>query len=151
MSTYEFMTWGNCLGGLVPNGSFMTVDPHAEIHVGDVVAVALKRYGPFASFVRSLTVDDLLGVAKVFLGSHTSVSGEMIYLVGQLNPPTIAPIPASALEAMHLVIGGQPPSNTESKMSDEDNAAKDLLGLFLSDGGAYAPVNPEWRPPGEGE
>lgn len=105
-SNYEFMTWGNCLGGLVPNGSFMTVDPQAEIHVGDIVAIALKRHGPFSSFVRSLTVDDLLGVTKIFLGSHISIAGEVVYLVGQLNPPTISPIPAGALEAMHLVIGG---------------------------------------------
>lgn len=151
MSGYEFMTWGNCLGGLIPNGSFMKVDPRAEIHVGDIVAVALKRHGPFARFVRSLTVDDLLGVTKIFLGSRTSTSGETVYLVGQLNPPIVSPIPESALEALHLVVGGQPPANVDAKMNDEDNAAQDLLGLFLCDGGPCAPVNPDWQPPGEGE
>lgn len=151
MSTYEFMTVGSCLGDLVPNGTFVDVDPHAEISLGDIVAVVLKREGPFCGFARSLGVEDLLGVTKIFLGSQTLASGETVYVVGQLSPPTISPIPASGLEAMHRVIGGQLPFGAEANLSDEDNAAMELLVPFFCGGGSYSPVNPEWQPPEEEE
>ncbi len=149
MSTYEFMCWGDCLGNLIPNGSFLQVDPSAEIGLGKVVAVVLKSSGPFSGFARALGTQELLGVTKIFLGARTLGSGELVYVVGQLNPPTVSPIPASGLEAMHLVTGGQTPAHTESKMSELDNAAMELMGPFFCGAGSYAPVNPEWRPPGE--
>lgn len=149
--TYEFMTIGDCLGNFVPNGTFLSVDPRAEISLGSLVAVVLKRGGPFSGFARALGSEDLLGVTKIFLGSQIMSSGETVYLVGQLNPPTVSPIPTSGLEAMHLVTGGQLPSHAHAKMSDQDNAAMELLGLFFCGGGSYAPINPEWQPPGEGE
>lgn len=147
MTVYEFYNSGTCLGNLVPDGSFLNVDPRGEITLGSIVAVVFKRTGPFLAFTRSLGASDLLGVTKIFLGTHQSDSGETVYLVGQLSPPIISPIPASCLEAMHLVTGGETPAGTIGAMSEDDNAAMKLLGPFLRGGGPYPPVNPEWQPP----
>jgi len=150
LGVYEFYNCGTCLGDLVPDGSFLTVDPQAEINLGSIVAVVFKKTGPFLAFNRSLSASQLLGVTKIFLGAHQSDAGETIYLVGQLSPPIISPIPASCLDAMHLVIGGQTPEGSIG-MSDADRTAMALLGPFFRGLGPYPPVNPQWQPPGEDE
>ena len=147
MEIYEFYNWGTCLGDVVPNGSFLQVDPASSIQVGDIVTVVLKHVGPFSAFSRSLTANDLLGVTKIFLGCQTSATGETIYVVGQLSPPLVSPIPASVVEAMHLVVGGQAPEGTEKTMNDEDRAAMELLSPFFCGTGDYPSINPNWQPP----
>jgi hypothetical protein len=81
----------------------------------------------------------------------TSQSGETVYLVGQLSPPLISPIPESCLEAMHLVTGGKTPAGTIGTMNAEDSAALELLAPFFRGRGPYAPINPQWQPAGEDE
>lgn len=147
MASYDFQNCGTCLGDLVPNGSMLEVDPQADIHLGSIVAVVLKGEGAFNAFARSLSFNDMLGVTKIYLGSEESDAGETIYRVGQLSPPIVSPIPASSLEAMHLVTGGKAPDGTEAAMSEVDRAAMELLRPFFCGGGVCPAVNPKWQPP----
>lgn len=147
MHTYEFMNYGTCLGDLVPNGSMLDVDTGAEINLGNIVAIVLKNDGAFHGFSHALGGQDLLGVTKIFLGCDESSTGETVYLVGQLNPPTISPIPEGAIAAMHLVTGGQVPEGMTGQMNQYDELAMSLLGPFFRGKGPYPSINPQWQPP----
>lgn len=148
--TYSFYANGYCLAQLVPDGSFLEADPWQDIKSGHLVAVVLKKDGPFKGFSGSLETGGLLGVTKIFLGATETAAGEQVYLLGQLDPPTVVTAPVKYLEAMHLIVGGrEPPWISEEISDDEDanlNAALDLLSPFLRAGTAQ-PIGPNWRPP----
>lgn len=91
---------GNCMGGLIEPGTILHAVPGAEIRPMDLVSVLLEGFtGPWASFINSISDDGFAGLVKVFLGVYEA-NGEQVCLFGQLNPPTIAPIPMSAIAAV---------------------------------------------------
>lgn len=91
---------GECMGGMIEHGSILLALPGEEIWPLDLVSVVLDGYsGPWANFINSISEDGFTGLVKVFLGIYEA-SGEKVCLFGQLNPPTIAPIPMSAIAAM---------------------------------------------------
>jgi hypothetical protein len=142
---YSFQFCGDCLGDLVPNGSCLTADPSLDLRPMDIVSVVLRQTeeGPFSSFVNSIGADGYAGVCKLFLGASRSPTGEEIYLVGQINPPVLSPIPAGAIEALHRVVDGQVPPAAAGRASDETAAAIALLLPFASTGrAAWPPINP---------
>ncbi|RWM04566.1 MAG: hypothetical protein EOR68_02850 [Mesorhizobium sp.] len=145
--TYSFQFCGHCLGGIVPNGSDIVVDPSLEIRPLDVVAVLLNAEagGAFAGFINSIGSDGFLGVCKIYLGSHLSSRGETIHLVGQLNPPVISPIPASAIKAMHRCAEAGILANAPEHISEEDGAALELLVPFITSPLPLPPINSTWE------
>ncbi|MCF6099831.1 hypothetical protein [Mesorhizobium muleiense] len=147
---YSFYANGYCLGHLVPDGSLLEADPSQEIRSGHLVAVVLKKGGPFKGFSESLDGSGLLGVTKIFMGTAETKAGEHVYLLGQLDPPTVVTAPVKYLEAMHLVIGGREPPWVSEEITDEDDAdlsaSLDLLSPFLR-GGVVQPIGSDWRPP----
>jgi len=150
-SSYEFLNCGHCLGSLIPDGSFLAVDANAEIEVGDIVTVVIKPVAPFVDHDAWASGKGWLGVTKIFLGIEEGRNGEQLYLFGQINPPLIAPVPKSALAAVHLVTGGVTPTGLDSVMTDSDQAGMNLLAPFFRACGTQQPVNPDWRPPKENE
>ncbi|MBZ9683122.1 hypothetical protein LB531_20910 [Mesorhizobium sp. CO1-1-2] len=144
---YGFQFCGNCLGEIVPNGSDIEVDPSLEIRPLDVVAVLLdlEAGGAFAGFINSIGADGFMGVCKVYLGSHVSKHGETIHLVGQLNPPVVSPIPASAIKAMHRCAAVGVLTEPGPALTEEDVAAIELLLPFVTDGDERPAINPQWR------
>lgn len=148
---YSFHNWGTCLGELVPHGSFLNVDPAREIALGDIVAVAFKHEGLFANFARHLSDEGMLGVTKIYMGACESASGEPVILVGQLNPPMVSPIPRSAVEALHLVVGGDAPAGIVRTVSESDQYAFNLIALLGRSSAQQEPINPHWRPPSDEE
>lgn len=145
MTIYSFEFCGNCLGDLVPNGTTLTADPSLPVQPMDIVSVLLRRChdGPFASFINTMGAGGFMGVCKVFLGCKESPEGELLYLVGQLNPPTVSPIPAHLIEALHRVVDGEIPADAPERVSEDDAAALRLLIPFV--GVEVEPVNPAWQ------
>ena len=91
---------GQCMGNLIEDGAVLTAVPGAEIKPLDMVAVLLDGFtGPWASFVNAMSHDGYAGLVKVFLGVYQA-NGEKVCLFGQLNPPTMVPIPMSAIAAV---------------------------------------------------
>ncbi|WP_246674911.1 hypothetical protein [Mesorhizobium sp. B2-3-6] len=150
--TYSFYANGICLSHLVADGSLLEADPTQDIQPGRLVAVVLKRDGPLKGFSSSLATNGLLGVTKIFLGLTETSGGEPVYLLGQLNPPTVVTVPGQFLEALHLIVSGQVPPWISDEISDDDDAeltsTLDLLSPFLR-AGAVNPIGPDWRPPHE--
>ncbi|RWO45981.1 MAG: hypothetical protein EOS11_10325 [Mesorhizobium sp.] len=148
--TYSFYANGYCLAQLVPDGSLLEADPAKEIRAGHLVAVVLKKGGPFKGFSESLDGSGLLGVTKIFMGTAETNEGEHVYLLGQLDPPTVVTAPVKYLEAMHLIVGGREPPWVSEEITDEDDAdlsaSLDLLSPFLR-GGVVQPIGSNWRPP----
>lgn len=148
--TYSFVANGYCLAQLVPDGSTMEVDPAKDIQSGHLVAVVFKKDGPFKAFSGSLETGGLLGVTKIFLGASETTSGEPVYLLGQLDPPTVVVAPLKYLEAVHRITDGkEPPWVPETITDDEDaalSASLDLLSPFLRSGSVPS-LGPDWRPP----
>lgn len=145
-ASYEFQFCGECLGGIVPSGMNIAVDPTLEIRPLDVVAVLLdaEAGGAFAAFINSIGADGFLGVCKIYLGSHISRQGERVHLVGQLNPPVISPIPASSIAAMHRCTGI--PANGGQSVTAEDAVALELLVPFVTSAAPTSPINSAWQP-----
>ncbi|MDE4620636.1 hypothetical protein [Sinorhizobium meliloti] len=99
--TVEFN--GECMGDLIEPGTILHAIPGAEIRPLDLVSVLLADFtGPWARFVDSISGDGYAGLVKIFLGTYEA-NGEQVCLLGQLNPPTIAPIPMSAIAGIHLI------------------------------------------------
>ena len=91
---------GECMGGLIASGSMLTLAPGEPVRPLDLVSVLLQGFdGPWARFVNALSMEGYAGLVKIFLGVYEA-SGESVCLFGQINPPTIVPIPESAIEAM---------------------------------------------------
>ncbi|MDE4578658.1 hypothetical protein LOF21_16590 [Sinorhizobium meliloti] len=120
----------------------LSADTEADIRPLDVVSVILKQAldGPFAELVNSLGMGGHAGVVKVLLDAR-EMEGETVYIVGQLNPPCLSPIPAGAIEAMHKVDGA---SLVEGPLGAHDQAAMKLLLQFAGKGKAVAPINPDY-------
>lgn len=144
---YSFLNCGNCLGDLVPDKSLLEVKADLEIEIGNIVTVVVKQEGPFRPLDRWLGMEGMLGVTKIFLGKEEAYDGEEIFLFGQIHPPLIAPIPRSAIEAMHLVTGGITGAEMGEEMAEDDRAGMQLLGPFFRHCETQKPINPEWRPP----
>jgi hypothetical protein len=91
---------GACMGDLIEHGAILYAVPGEEILPMDLVSVLLDGFaGPWANFINSISDDGFAGIIKVFLGIYEA-NGERICLFGQLNPPTIAPIPMSGIAAV---------------------------------------------------
>ncbi|RWK76251.1 MAG: hypothetical protein EOR50_14745 [Mesorhizobium sp.] len=143
---YQLHFCGACLGSLIANGTKVWVDPAEEVKPFDLIAVVLRplEIGPYAGFINSMGDDGFMGICKIFLGTRTSTTGEKLYLVAQLNPPAISPIPESAIEALHKVIAPV----EEAADTDLDEGTRGALELLLP----FAveclqePVNPAWNP-----
>lgn len=94
---------GECMGELIASGSTLAALPGAEIWPLDLVTVLLGNVaGPWARFINALSGDGYAGLVKIYLSSY-EVNGETIWLFGQLNPPTIVPIPMSAISGLHKI------------------------------------------------
>lgn len=94
---------GECMGDLISGGTALKAVPGDPVAPLDMVSVLLAVFsGPWARFVNSLTGEGYAGLVKLFLGSY-QVQGETVFLFGQLNPPTLVPIPASAVAAIHRI------------------------------------------------
>ncbi|MDW9356252.1 hypothetical protein GOA97_19460 [Sinorhizobium meliloti] len=94
---------GTCMGGLIEHGSILHAVPGEEIRPMDLVSVVLGGFtGPWANFINSISDDGFAGLVKVFLGV-CEANGEPVGLFGQLNPPTIAPIPMSSIAAVDKI------------------------------------------------
>lgn len=92
---------GECMGGLIQPGSTLAAVPTAEVWPLDLVSVILNDLaGPWGRFVNALSGEGFAGLVKIFLGTYEA-NGETIGLFGQLNPPTIVPIPMAAIAALH--------------------------------------------------
>lgn len=106
------------------------------------MSVILKQTldGPFSELLNSLGTGGHAGVVKLFLEAR-ELEGETVYVVGQLNPPCLSPIPASAIEAMHKVEGV---SLAGGRLGVHDQAALKLLLPFAGKGKAVAPINTEF-------
>ncbi|MDW9902029.1 hypothetical protein GOA77_09135 [Sinorhizobium meliloti] len=88
------------MGGLIEHGSILHAVPGEEIRPFDLVSVMLDGFrGPWANFINSMSNDGFAGLVKVFLGVYEA-SGEPVGLFGQLNPPTIVPIPMNSIAAV---------------------------------------------------
>ncbi|MQX63637.1 hypothetical protein GHK78_11805 [Sinorhizobium meliloti] len=140
--SYMFQYAGQCLGDLVESGAILSADTTAAIRPLDVVSVILKQAlnGPFSDLVNSLGMGGHAGVVKVLLDAR-EMEGEMVYIVGQLNPPCLSPIPAGAIEAMHKVDGA---SLAGGPLGAHDQAAMKLLLPFAGKSKAVAPINPDY-------
>ncbi|MFQ6158879.1 hypothetical protein [Sinorhizobium meliloti] len=120
----------------------LSADTEADIRMLDVVSVILKQAldGPFSELVNSLGMGGHAGVVKVLLDAR-EMEGETVYIVGQLNPPCLSPIPASAIEAMHKVDGV---SLAGGALGIHDQAAVKLLLPFAGTDEPVAPINPDY-------
>lgn len=130
MSEYQFQFCGDCLGEMVPNGTMLVADPSKPVAPMDVVAVHLRGVGPYAAFVNAIGGDGFMGVCKLYLGSKEQ-DGEIVHLVGQINPPLFSPIPASAIAGLHAVVDAE--FSDDGRMGDADTAALRLLMGFAKD------------------
>ncbi len=146
VSGYSFINSGRCLGSVIPDGTLLETDPDAAIAVGDIVAIVVRGDGPFSGLGSRLSGDGLLGLTKIFLGGETHAAGGTVLLFGQLNPPIIAPIPESALEAMHLVVGGSYGAPNDETMTANDAAALDVIGPYFRQWPQQPAINSAWRP-----
>lgn len=100
MAPYMVQFNGECMGGLIEHGSILHAVPGVEIRPLDLVSVLLSGFdGPWAKFVNSLSGEGFAGIVKVFLGVYEA-DGRQVFLFGQLNPPTIVPIPESSISAL---------------------------------------------------
>ncbi|CAD7044701.1 hypothetical protein REJC140_03855 [Pseudorhizobium endolithicum] len=138
-NTYDFQYAGGCLGRLIDNGALLSADNVAAIQPLDVVSIILKRTfdGPFSDLVNALGSGGHAGVVKLFLGRQRG-QDEDVYIVGQLNPPCISPIPASAIEAMHKVSQ----VSVAGDLCSRDKAALALLAPFRGDEDPVPPIRP---------
>lgn len=144
--TYQVEFCGDCLGDLIPSGTKLEVDPSAELRPGDIVSLVLKDSpdSAFSGFINTIGAGGYAGVCKMFLALQEPTDGPPVYLVGQLNPPLVSPIPLDAIEALHLVANSDLGPD-EHAWSKEDATA---LGLLLPFTGTriVPPVNPDWHP-----
>lgn len=141
--SYLVQFCGGCLGDLIPNGTMLVAEPSAAISPMDVVSVILRQTeGPFSDFVNTIGAD-YVGVCKLFLGCRQMPDGETVYLVAQLSPPAISPIPASAILALHRVVDGQVPKGATEAASDDDSRAIALLAPFAGTE-SVEPIAPDW-------
>ncbi|CAN7398332.1 hypothetical protein LJR235_002382 [Pararhizobium sp. LjRoot235] len=140
--SYMFQYAGQCLGDLIESGAMLSADTDTEILPLDVVSVILKQTldGPFSELVNSLGMGGHAGVVKLFLGTREMPEGGTVYIVGQLNPPCLSPIPANAIEAFHKVEG----VSLTDGLGIHDQAALKLLLPFAGEGEAVVPVNTEF-------
>lgn len=91
---------GECMGGLIESGALLIMEPGEPVRPLDVVSVLLNGFdGPWARFVNALSMEGYAGLVKIFLGIYEA-NGERVCLFGQLNPPTLVPIPESAIAQM---------------------------------------------------
>ncbi|WP_442577903.1 hypothetical protein ACSBOB_20365 [Mesorhizobium sp. ASY16-5R] len=147
---YRFQGYGSCLGAVAPSGSWFDVDATKPIEMGDLVAVAFKPEGPFRRQAANFQGQGLEGVVKLFVGTEETAKGNRVYLVAQLNPPTVISVPAEALAAVHAVVGMQRPPESDGMDTTDDEMAYDLITPFFRRGTVPA-VNPDWRPEGSAE
>jgi len=88
------------MGSLISQRSMLKALPDAEVSPLDLVAVMLDDVsGPWARFVNSISGEGYAGLVKIFLGRYEA-EGENILLFGQLNPPTMVPIPETAIASL---------------------------------------------------
>lgn len=143
MTQYEFQYAGACLGQMIDSGASLVADTQSDINFLDVVSIILKRTfdGPFSELTNALGESGHAGVVKLFLGTREMPDGETVYLVGQLNPPLLSPIPSGAIEAMHKVQGV-----SLTALSENDKDALKLLSPFGNAGEQVAPISPNHIP-----
>lgn len=123
--TVEFN--GDCMGGLIEAGEWLEAVPGDDIHVLDLVSVLLSTFtGPWGPFVNALSDEGLAGLVKIALGSFET-NGETVYLFGQLNPPTVVPIPSSAIAGIHRI-------DFQGEAKGSDLEALELLNPFAGVG-----------------
>lgn len=118
---------GDCMGHLIEPSTILHAVPGAEIGPLDFVSVLLADFtGPWARFIDAISGDGYAGLVKIFLGTYAA-NGEQVCLLGQLNPPTIAPIPMSAIAGIHLI-------NLTRQCTGSDLEALTLLAPFAGIG-----------------
>jgi len=118
---------GDCMGSLIEPGSVLHALPGAEYGAFDLVSVLLDDFtGPWARFVDALSGEGLAGLVKIFLGSYEA-NGERVCILGQLNPPSLALIPETAIAGIHLI-------NLTRQCTGADLEALNLLAPFAGIG-----------------
>ncbi|MFI0847786.1 hypothetical protein [Mesorhizobium sp. IMUNJ 23232] len=132
--TYTLQFCGGCLGEAVPNGTMLEIDLTRAPQPLDVVAVGLKadQNGPYACFVNSMDENGFIGVCKILLGVRQSASGDPIYLLAQLSPPAVTPMPAGAIVAIHPVMRESIPAIASGTLNPADLAALEMLLPFAA-------------------
>lgn len=137
-ASYPVQYFGACLGSLVENGDMLTASPDGELEPGDVVAIVLTSGldSPYGELINSLGRDGYAGMCKIFLGTRTGEGSEPFYLVGQINPPLISPIPRSAIAVMHKVIDAEKARG--DRADERDISAVRLISQFS--GEAASPI-----------
>jgi len=132
-ASYPVQYFGACLGSLVENGTMLTASPDGELSPGDVVAVVLASGldSPYGELINALGRDGYTGMCKIFLGARTGEGSEPVYLVGQVNPPLISPIPRSAIAVMHKVIDAEKACG--DRTDELDIAAVRLISQFAGE------------------
>lgn len=150
-SPYDFFGRGGCLGGLVPDGSMLNADPNAEINPGDLVTIVMRPSSAQDPYFGYGLHFGIAGVVKVYLGRSAHPCGETVHLFGLLSPAGTLSMPESRIDAMHKVASV---TRMEGDDTPEARAATDLsLSLimpFLQAAEPLQPINPGWRPAGEG-
>ena len=138
-TTYEVQYYGACLGNLVEHGATLTISRTETMLPGDIVALGLHSAedSPYAELMNSLGADGFAGVCKIFLGLDDAIEGEPVYLVGQLNPPVLSPVPRSAIVSLHKVVNANTTNNRG--ISARDQEAVRLLSRF--GGNPSGPIN----------
>ena len=135
---YQMQFHGRCLGSWLPHGAELTLDPEKHIEPGDVVGIVLKTdlADHWAELLNAGTPGAAAGLCKYYLGANDSPVG-MVYIVGQLCPPAAALIPASIIEAMHLVVAAP----CAGQMSEGDAFAMEFIRPFANGRGS-PPIGP---------
>ncbi|MFC6657140.1 hypothetical protein ACFQEX_17535 [Roseibium salinum] len=91
------------MGNLIEAGEWLEARPGDDVIVFDLVSVLLTGFtGPWAQFVNALSDEGMAGLVKIALGQY-AVEGETVFLFGQLNPPTVVPIPASVITSIDKI------------------------------------------------
>lgn len=118
---------GDCMGSVIEQGTHLEAIPGEDICVFDLVSVLLTGFtGPWGQFVNSLSDHGLAGLVKIALGQY-ECDGETIYLFGQINPPTIVPVPANSIAAIHKI-------DFQDEVEGSDLEALKLLRPFAGTG-----------------
>lgn len=146
MRGYVVETTGHCMGSTLPGGTECVADPDALIEPLSLCVIVFKsnaRFsGPWANAMKRHGAG-IGGLTKLFVGSYDAPGIGPVIKVAEIDPPQLACIPVSVIEAMHAVVDG-----TFEPACDDDEAGLNVIRPHVNSG-PIAPINPDWMPPME--